>query len=79
MSFFLNQEERVLSANYSEWSNSDIIFWLSSKINLGKYSKAFEEMAVDGDMIEYITEKDLELDFKVNVRLHRIKIMKHIN
>ena len=54
-------------------------FWLNNKINLGKYSKAFEEMAVDGELIDYITEKDLENDFNVDVRLHRIKIMKHIN
>ena len=36
-------------------------------------------MAVDGELIDYITEKDLENDFNVDVRLHRIKIMKHIN
>ena len=37
-----------------------------------------EEIGVDGQIIEHITEVDLQDDFGIKVRLHRVKILEGI-
>lgn len=36
------------------------------------------ELALDGSMIDYITDQDLEQDLHIHVRLHRVKIIEGI-
>jgi hypothetical protein len=38
----------------------------------------FEEIGVDGQIIDHITDIDLEKDFGIQVRLHRVKIIEGI-
>jgi hypothetical protein len=35
-------------------------------------------LAIDGKLLDEITEADLETDFEIKVRLHRVKILKEI-
>ena len=35
-------------------------------------------MALDGTMIDFITDEDLQQDLNINVRLHRVKIIEGI-
>lgn len=37
-----------------------------------------EEIGVDGQIIDHITEVDLQQDFDIKVRLHRVKIIEGI-
>ena len=37
-----------------------------------------EEIGVDGQIIDHITEVDLQSDFGIKVRLHRVKIIEGI-
>ena len=39
---------------------------------------ALEEIGVDGQIIDHITEVDLQDDFGIKVRLHRVKIIEGI-
>ena len=72
-------EERTLSPDYKTWSNTDVVYWLKTKLNLRKYYRNFVELAVDGDMLDFITEEDLQKDLNVDIRIHRAKIMQHIH
>jgi hypothetical protein len=37
-----------------------------------------EEIGVDGQIIDYVTDTDLENDFGIKLRLHRVKIIEGI-
>jgi len=52
--------------------------WLSKQIKLPQYSSVFEEMCIDGAIIDHVTDTDLETDFGIAVRLHRVKIIQGI-
>ncbi len=39
---------------------------------------AVEEIGVDGQIMDHITEVDLQQDFAIKVRLHRVKIIEGI-
>ena len=43
-----------------------------------QYGAHFEEIGVDGQIIDHVTESDLETDFGIKVRLHRVKIIEGI-
>ncbi len=43
-----------------------------------QYGAQFEEIGVDGQIIDHVTESDLETDFGIKVRLHRVKIIEGI-
>lgn len=52
--------------------------WLVNKLKLPQYSEKFKEIGVDGQIIEHITDTDLEKDFGIILRLHRVKIIEGI-
>lgn len=52
--------------------------WLTNKLKLPQYSEKFKDIGVDGSIIEYITDTDLEKDFGIILRLHRVKIIEGI-
>ena len=37
-----------------------------------------EEIGIDGQIIDHVTDADLEQDFGIKVRLHRVKIIEGI-
>jgi hypothetical protein len=37
-----------------------------------------EEIGVDGQIIDHVTDIDLERDFNIKLRLHRVKIIEGI-
>ena len=39
---------------------------------------AKEEIGIDGQIIDHVTDTDLEQDFGIKVRLHRVKIIEGI-
>ena len=44
-----------------------------------KWSNKFvEEIGVDGQIIDHVTDFDLENDFCIKLRLHRVKIIEGI-
>lgn len=52
--------------------------WLTNVLKLPQYGKQFEEIGVDGQIIDHVNDEDLEQDFGIKVRLHRVKIMEGI-
>ena len=64
--------------SYRKWDTSDVSDWLINKLKLPQYSEKFKEIGVDGQIIEYITDTDLEKDFGIILRLHRVKIIEGI-
>lgn len=64
--------------HYQQWDTSEVGEWLTSVVKLPQYSKQFEEIGVDGQIIDHITDTDLEGDFSIKVRLHRVKIIEGI-
>ena len=37
-----------------------------------------ESLVIDGSLLDHITDSDLQSDFGINVRLHRVKIIEGI-
>lgn len=37
-----------------------------------------EDIGIDGSIIDHVTDADLEKDFGISVRLHRVKIIENI-
>ena len=64
--------------HYRQWSCEEALLWLEQSVKLPQYRKNFEELALDGIMIDFITDADLENDLNIKVRLHRIRIMEAI-
>ena len=54
------------------------MIWLEFGLNLPQYKGVFQNLSLDGEMIEAITEDDLMNDLEITTRLHRVKIMNHI-
>lgn len=57
------------------WTKHDVLEWLRT-INMSQYCCTFEEVGVDGWVILELDDEDLVLDLKVNIKLHRKKILK---
>lgn len=64
--------------SYQEWDTSDVSDWLANVLKLPQYAQQFEEIAVDGSMMDHIKDEDLESDCGIKVRLHRVKIIEGI-
>lgn len=64
--------------SYKGWDTQDVSDWLVNKLKLPQYSEKFKEIGVDGQIIEHITDTDLEKDFGIILRLHRVKIIEGI-
>ena len=63
---------------YKQWDTQDVSDWLTNNLKLPQYGKQFEEIGVDGQIIEFVTDSDLEKDFGIKLRLHRVKIIEGI-
>mmetsp|Transcript_44681 Transcript_44681/g.59281 ORF Transcript_44681/g.59281 Transcript_44681/m.59281 type:complete len:89 (+) Transcript_44681:69-335(+) len=63
---------------YREWDTADVSLWLKDQLKLPQYCETFQEIGVDGQIMDHITEVDLQQDFDIKVRLHRVKIIEGI-
>jgi len=54
------------------------LIWLEECVKLPQYISNFQEIALDGLMMDFLTDEDLERDLKIKVRLHRVKIIEEI-
>lgn len=54
------------------------MIWLEECVKLPQYRSNFQEIALDGLMMDFLTDEDLERDLKIKVRLHRVKIIEEI-
>ena len=71
--------ERLLQRKkYQNWTTEDAILWLEECLRLPQYRQHFQDLALDGSMIDFITDGDLESDLNIKVRLHRVKIIEGI-
>ena len=50
-----------------------LITWTFSYLIL-----SLERLGIDGSLLDHITDADLQSDFGINVRLHRVKIIEGI-
>lgn len=62
----------------NDWTPEEAILWLEEGVRLPQYKSIFEELCLDGTMIQFITDLDLENDLGIKVRLHRVKIIEAI-
>lgn len=61
-----------------EWNVEEVVTWLKH-INLPQYEQVFRQLSIDGSILFAITEQDLIQDFNISIRLHRFKLLEHIN
>lgn len=71
-------EVLVRTKKYDEWTTEDAVLWLEESLRLPQYKQNFLDLALDGTMIDFITDQDLENDLNIKVRLHRVKILEAI-
>lgn len=63
---------------YEAWNIDDVGNWLEKNVSLPQYKPTFAELAIDGSLLPHIQDDDLQNDFKIKIRLHRIKIIEAI-
>ena len=61
------------------WDIDDVIEWLDKVIRLKQYETMFRDGAVDGSFLLALTDEDLRYSLGVEHKLHRKKILLHIN
>ena len=82
------------SLNYKDWSLGDVSGWLEEHLKLAQYKEVFGKsplfpwcrlmckylasLGIDGSLLDHITDADLQSDFTIAVRLHRVKILEGI-
>ena len=71
-------EKMLFRKKYQNWATEDAILWLEEILRLPQYKENFVDLALDGTMMDFITDEDLENDGKIKVRLHRVKIIEGI-
>ncbi len=64
--------------NFKNWTLDETLIWLEECVKLPQYRSNFQEIALDGLMMDFLTDEDLERDLKIKVRLHRVKIIEEI-
>lgn len=75
----LSKVDKLLQRKkYQNWTTEDAVLWLEESLRLPQYKQTFEDIAIDGSMIDFITDQDLENDLQIKVRLHRVKIIEGI-
>ena len=70
--------QKIQKQNYKNWSLSETLIWLEECVKLPQYKPNFQEIAIDGLMMDFLTDEDLERDLNIKVRLHRVKIIEEI-
>lgn len=63
---------------YESWSIDDVSKWLEKIVKLPQYKSTFADLAIDGSLLGHIMDDDLQSDFQIKIRLHRIKILEAI-
>ncbi|CAI2363993.1 unnamed protein product [Moneuplotes crassus] len=63
---------------YERWTIEDVCSWLENTVSLPQYKTIFAELAIDGSLLPHILDDDLQNDFSIKIRLHRIKIIEAI-
>lgn len=43
-----------------DWTHEEVIAWLTNSLKLPQYQSVFQELSLDGEMLENITEEDLQ-------------------
>ena len=71
-------EKLLYRKKYPNWTTEDAILWLEEILRLPQYRQNFIDLALDGTMMDFITDQDLENDCQIKVRLHRVKIIEGI-
>ena len=52
--------------------------WLEGVVFLPQYKDKFKELAIDGSLLPFIEDQDLQTDLGITIRLHRVKIIEAI-
>jgi hypothetical protein len=63
---------------YETWTIDDVGKWLDKTVCLPQYKPIFEDLAIDGSLLAHIMDEDLQNDFQMRIRLHRIKVIEAI-
>jgi hypothetical protein len=59
----MSKVEKLLNRKkYQNWTTEDAILWLEESLRLPQYKENFMNLALDGTMIDFITDQDLEND-----------------
>ena len=66
-------------ASVQRWSVDNVIDWLNDVLGLSQYKSSFENGAVDGSFLFALTDEDLRFGLGVEHKLHRKKILFHID
>jgi len=78
------------SLNYKDWDSNDVLGWLEEHLKLPQYKEVFGKISnfyltfwigglgIDGSLLDHIRDEDLQTDFGISVRLHRVKIIEGI-
>ena len=45
-----------------DWTHEEVLMWLNNSLKLPQYQPVFQELSLDGEMLENITEEDLKND-----------------
>jgi pSer/pThr/pTyr-binding forkhead associated (FHA) protein len=60
-----------------DWGLSEVSAWLQT-LGLSQYIEGFHCLGIDGPLLSQMTDDDLKADLGVKVRLHRVKILDHL-
>ena len=63
---------------FTNWDGDAVSGWLE-RIGLGQYAAIFESQEVDGELLDLLSDADLDDDLGVHSRLHRKKILLEIS
>lgn len=63
---------------YESWGIDEVCNWLDRVVALPQYKSTFTDLAIDGSLLSHILDEDLQNDFQIKIRLHRIKIIEAI-
>lgn len=63
---------------YENWGIDEVCNWLDKVVVLPQYKSIFMDLAIDGSLLSHILDEDLQNDFQIKIRLHRIKIIEAI-
>ena len=67
-----------LSCQVPHWSKEDVETWLVEVVQLPQYAQIFVENDVDGELLLWLRERNLQEDLEITSLLHRKKITAQI-
>lgn len=54
-----NTGEAFMDKPLRDWTHEEVLVWLTTVLKLPQYQPIFQELSLDGEMLEHITEEDL--------------------